>query len=93
MAFRHSPEAGDSAPRGRVEALCGRRRGGVGVLSTPERRCADGLGAIIDSGQLAALAPAVVADDDEAQLGALANVAGGTAVGTGMVAGDRHLTE
>jgi hypothetical protein len=63
------------------------------MLAPPERRCADGLRAIVDSGQLAALAPAVVADDDKAQLGALSDVASGTAVGPGVVAGDRHVTE
>jgi hypothetical protein len=93
MAFGILPRR--AIPRRAVASryLCGRRRGGVGMLAAAERRCAHRLGAIVDSGQLAALAPALVADDDEPQLGALSSVPGGTAVGTGVVAGDRHLTE
>lgn len=63
----------------------------MGMLTAAERVSAHGPRAVIDSRELAAFASAVVAYDDQAELGALSNVPGRAAVGPGVIACGRHL--
>lgn len=63
------------------------------MLTAPERLRADGTRRVVHSRELAALAPALVTDDDQPKLRGLPNVPRGTAVGARVIAGGRHLSE
>jgi hypothetical protein len=63
------------------------------VLTATELPRADGLRAVLEPRQLPALPAAVIAHDDEAELGVLPHVTRRAAVSSGVVAHDRHLSK